>query len=184
MLKRIKSKIGRAKLKIIAEAILTSRIRYGLAVYGTPKFDFSSQEQSMDPNLQKLQVIQNDMIRLLCNYKRSDHIVMKSAREKMKIMSVNQMCVYHVGLEMFNIIVKSSAERVKEKMTLQQNPAYQLRNRNNGEVKVPIKPSKPYFSYSGPKLFNYLPEEMRKNTSPKSFKAQLKNWIWENIPSV
>ena len=109
---------------------------------------------------------------------------MESAREKMKMMSVNQMCVYHVGLEMFNIIVKSSAERVKEKMTLQQNPAYQLRNRNNGEVKVPIKPAKPYFSYSGPKLFNYLPEEIRKNSSPKFFKAQLKNWIWKNIPSV
>ena len=53
-----------------------------------------------------------------------------------------------------------------------------------GEVKVPFKPSKPYFSYTGPKLFNFLPEEMRKTTSPMSFKAQLKQWIWENIPSV
>ena len=124
------------------------------------------------------------MIRLLCNYKRGDHIEMKSLREKMNIMSVNQMCVYHVALEMFNIVVNSSAEKVKEKLTLQQNPSYQLRNRNNGEVKVPVKPSKPYFSYSGPKLFNSLPEEIRKTDSPKSFKVQLKNWIWENIPSV
>ena len=124
------------------------------------------------------------LIRLLCNYKRGDHIEMKSLREKMNIMSVNQMCVYHVALEMFNIVVNSSAERVKEKFTLQQNPSYQLRNRSNGEVKVPVKPSKPYFSYSGPKLFNYLPEDIRKTKAPKSFKAQLKNWIWEHIPSV
>ena len=182
MLKRIRRKIGRSKLKIIGEAILTSRIRYGLAVYGNPKFDFNSDDQTMDPNLKKIQVIQNDMIRLLGNYKRSDHMEMKSLREKMNIMSVNQMCVYHVALEMFNIVVNSSAERVKEKITLQQNPSYQLRNRNNGEV--PVKPSKPYFSYSGPKLFNSLPEEIRKTDSPKSFKVQLKNWIWENIPSV
>ena len=109
---------------------------------------------------------------------------MKSLREKMNIMSVNQMCVYHVALEMFNIVVNSSAERIKEKFTFQENPSYQLRNRNNGEVKVPVKPSKPYFSNSGPKLFNSLPEDIRKNKSPKSFKVQLKNWIWENIPSV
>ena len=184
MLKRIKRKIGRNKLKIIAEAILTSRIRYGLAVYGNPKFDFRSQEQSMDPNLQKLQVIQNDMIRLLNNYRRTDHIEMKTLREKMNIMSVNQLCVYHVALEMFNIVVNSSAERVKEKLILEENPSYQLRNRRNGEVRVPFKPAKPYFSYTGPKLFNFLPEELRKNTSPKSFKVQLKQWIWDNVPSV
>ena len=138
----------------------------------------------MDPNLQKLQVIQNDMIRILGNNKRSDHVVMKKEREKMNMMSVNQLCVYHVALEMFNIIVNSSAEKVKEKITLQENPSYQLRNRNNGEVKVPTKPSKPYFSYSGPKLYNFLPEEMRKTTSPQSFKSQLKKWIWQHIPSV
>ena len=138
----------------------------------------------MDPNLQKLQVIQNDMIRVLYNHKRTDHIEMKKLREKVNIMSVNQLCVYHVALEMFNIIVNSSAEKVKNKLILQDNPSYQLRNRRNGEVKVPFKPSKPYFSYTGPKLFNFLPEEMRKTTSPMSFKIQLKQWIWENIPSV
>ena len=78
---------------------------------------------------------------------------MKKAREKMNMMSVNQVYVYHVALEMFNIVVNSSAEKVKEKITLQENPSYQLRNKNNGEVKVPTKPSKPYFSYSGPKLY-------------------------------
>ena len=103
---------------------------------------------------------------------------------KMNIMSVNQLCVYHVALEMFNIVVNSSAERVKDKLILEENPSYHLRNRTNGEVRVPFKPAKPYFSYTGPKLFNFLPEELRKNTSPKSFKVQLKQWIWNNVPSV
>ena len=113
MLKRIKHKVEGEKLQIMGEAIFISKIRYGLALYGTPKFDFSSQEQSLDPNIQKLQVIQNDYIRVICNFTRTDHVVMKTAREKLRMMSVNQLNIYHVALEMFNITVKSSAEKVK-----------------------------------------------------------------------
>ena len=184
MLKRMRHKVERNSLQIIGEAIFTSKIRYGLALYGTPKFDFSSQEQSLDPNIQKLQVIQNDYIRVICNYNRADHVVMKTAREKLRMMSVNQLNIYHVALEMFNIMVKASAERVQKKFTLQENSSYSLRNRENGTVKVPEKPSKLYFSYTGPKLFNFLPEEIRKTTDPDSFKVLLKKWIWDNIPSV
>ena len=92
---------------------------------------------------------------------RADHVVMKTAREKLRMMSVNQLNIYQVALEMFNIMVKSSAERVQKKFTLQENSSYSLRNRENGTVKVPEKPSKLYFSYTGPKLFNFLPEEIR-----------------------
>ena len=105
-------------------------------------------------------------------------------REKFRMMSVNQLNIYHVALEMFNIMVKSSAERVKKKFTLQENSSYSLRNRENGTVKVPAKPSKLYFSYTGPKLFNFLPEDIRKTTDPDTFKVLLKKWIWDNIPSV
>ena len=184
MLKRIRHKVGRHKLQIIGEAIFTSKIRYGIALYGTPKFDFSSQEQSLDANVQKLQVIQNDYIRVICNLKRADHVVMKTVREKLRMMSVNQLNIYHVALEMFNIMVKSSAERLKKKFTLQENTSYSLRNRENGAVKVPAKPSKSYFSYNGPKLYNFLPEVIRKQKNPNIFKGLLKKWIWDNIPSV
>ena len=109
---------------------------------------------------------------------------MKTAREKLRMMSVNQLYIYHVALEMFNIMVKASAERVQKKFTLQENSSYSLRNRENGTVKVPAKPSKLYFSYTGPKLFNFVPEDIRKTTDPDTFKVLLKKWIWDKIPSV
>ena len=37
LLRRIKYKIPKDKLQIVAEAILNSKIRYGIAVYGRPK---------------------------------------------------------------------------------------------------------------------------------------------------
>ena len=91
MLKRIKTKIPVSKVHLIAESIFNSKIRYGIAVYGNPKFDFKTQEQSMDPNLQKLQT---------------------------------------------------------------------------------------------QKLYNHLPDILRKITDPELYKELLKKWIWEEIPSV
>ena len=64
LLTRIKQKVNSNKLKIISEAIFMSKIRYGLSVYSNPKFELNHLEQAMDPNISKLQVVQNDLIRL------------------------------------------------------------------------------------------------------------------------
>ena len=65
ILARVKTKVTKEKLKTISEAIFMSKVRYGLAVYSKPKFEFNHQEQAMDPNIAKLQVIQNDLLRLI-----------------------------------------------------------------------------------------------------------------------
>ena len=172
-------------MRIIGEAIFNAKIRYALAVYSTPKFDFQS-DDPMDSGLQRLQVLQNQMIRVIGNHRRQDHIEMKKEREKLKMMSVNQLAVYHVGMEMFNVIRKSSAETIKEKLVLEDNPRYELRNRNKGQVKVPVRPNKKCmgFSYTGSKLFNFLPVDIRLAKTSSQFKSRLKTWIWENIPST
>ena len=69
-LRRIKYKVNSNKLQMIAEAIFQSKLRYGISVYSIPKFEFKSLEQTMDPNVSKLQVIQNDMMRLLIGKKK------------------------------------------------------------------------------------------------------------------
>ena len=53
LLRRIKYKIDNGKLQIVAEAIINSKIRYGIAVYGRPRLN------NGDPHcadMQKLQV--------------------------------------------------------------------------------------------------------------------------------
>ena len=39
------------------------------------------------------------------------------------------------------------------------------------------------FTYNGAKLFNMLPPQTREIKHPNAFKTEMKNWIWENIPS-
>ena len=185
LLKRIKRKVNNEKMEMIADAIFQSKLRYGIAAYGCPKFKFNHLEQTMDPNLGKLQVVQNDMLRILNGKTRSDHTNMQKLREEIKMMSVNQLSIYHVAIEMFNIINNASSEPLQRKMKIEQR-GYQLRSLEDGKVKVPEKGKKSCqgFGYIGPKLWNYLPGHIRKTTISEIFKDKLKDWIWEFTPSV
>ena len=124
-----------------ADAIFTSKLRYAIAVYSTPKFEFNNMEQAMDTNISKLQVLQNDLLRMQAGHSRKAHTNMKTLRESKKLMSVNQISCYNVGIEMFNIIYNSSSEALQEGMKIQER-GNSLRNLKDGQVKVPNKGKK------------------------------------------
>ena len=103
----------------------------------------------------------------------------------MKIMSVNQLSCYHVAIEMYNIINHKSSETLHEEIKIVPR-GYNLRGLEDGKVQVPekVKKSCNGFHYIGPKLWNFLPGHIRKTTIKSIFKDKLKDFIWDNIPSV
>ena len=118
-------------------------------------------------------------------YTRKQHINMQKLREEKQIMSVNQISCYHIAIEMFNIIHKASSTSLQENLKLEHR-GYPLRSLEDGQVKVPQRGKKSCvgFSYTGPKLWNSLPSDLRKTEETHQFKIKLKNWIWSFIPSV
>ena len=178
LLRRIKYKINSYKLQIVAEAIFQSKLRYGISLYTIPKFEFNNMEQTMDSNITKLQVIQNDMLRLLVNKKRDSHTNMEKLRNELKMMSVNQLSCYHTAIEMFNIINHKSSATLHEEM-IQVQKGYSLRGLQDGTVIVPEKGKKSCngFHYMGPKLWNFLPAHIRKTSKRNVFKEKLKDFI-------
>ena len=185
LLRRIKHKIPANKLRIVAEAIFTSKIRYAIAVYLNPRL---SGEESVSTNLQRLQVLQNDMLRVIHGKKRSDHLNMTKLRRDLKVFSVNQLTCYHVLVENFNIVKFKSVEHIHNKMVPSEsdNDDRQTRSMARGDLIVPKKPKDCClgFSWSAPKLWNMLPTAIRDIKSPQSFKSQVKKWIWDgNVPA-
>ena len=56
------------------------------------------------------------------------------------MMSVNQMSVYHTIIETYNVIHKGSSEKIKRKIVNQnEDCAYNLRSKANGDLIVPAK---------------------------------------------
>ena len=109
ILRRLKNKVPQEKLKVIANAIFTSVARYGIAVYSRPRMH----EDPSCGELQKLQVIQNKMFRLLAGKKLQDRVKVERLGKQFGIMSINQMTCYHTLLESFNIINYGSSEKIK-----------------------------------------------------------------------
>ena len=101
------------------------------------------------------------------------------------MMSVNQMAIYHTLLEAFNVLRNSSSEEIKTKWTEKQANNYSFRSTTGCNIKVPTKPSKNSinFTYTGAKLFNMLPRVLKETENKNVFKAMIKDWIWQNIPS-
>ena len=98
---------------------------------------------------------------------------------------LNQLSVYHVAMDMFNIINNASSDTLQREFKIEQG-RYEFRSIEDGKVKVPEKMKKSCtgFGYIGPKLWNHLPVHIRKTTIPEIFKHKMKDWIWEFIPSV
>ena len=171
---------------MVAEAIFNSKIRYGISVYLNPIFDAEDlKTKKLSQNATVIQTLQNTMLRVILGIDKKKHTNMQQIREKIHMMSVNQMNVYHTILEAYNVVKNSSSEQIKMKWESKQESGYLLRSVTTKDLKIPDKPVKKCsgFSYYGSKLFNKLPSTIKETSNPLTFKALTKSWIWENIPS-
>ena len=93
--------------------------------------------------------------------------------------------VYHTLIEAYNVIKNSSSDQIKQKWSNKQENKYFLRSENSNNQKVPEKPISNCidFSYTGAKLFNKLPSDMKEISNSNTFKCLAKAWIWKNIPA-
>ena len=130
-----------------------------------------------------LQTLQNRMLRTILDININDHVNMEKLRRKMKMFSVNQMCIYHTLLEAHNVVKNKSSEQIQNKWS---KTIQNYNFRTSKDLKVPEKPNVNCigFTYMGSKLFNSLPRNMKETLNSDTFKTLIKNWIWENIPST
>ena len=163
LLRRIRNRVPKDKLVMIAEAIFNSKIRYGVAVFLNPVYNEEDLKMRKFPkNTTALQTLQNNMIRVILDLDKKKHINMMHIREKIKMMSVNQISIYHTLLEAHNVMMNSSSEQIQRKWKDSSEKRYSLRSVLKNDVKVPEKPLLKClgFSCNGAKLFNILPRNI------------------------
>lgn len=183
ILKRIKKRVPKEKLIFIAEAIFNSKIRYGIAAYLIPIFEREEvKTEKLSPHAKELQVVQNSMVRVILGLNRANHVNMKEQRKKIKMLSVNQMAVYHTVMEAYNITNKNASDQLQKKLNMHEGK-HSERSAANNDLYVPEKPRKKCrgFSYIGPKLYNMVPKNVKDAKTTDDFKNKLKEWIWKEI---
>ena len=134
--------------------------------------------------LKRLQTLQNSMIRVIYGLKIQNHVNMKNVREKIKMMSVNQIAVYHTLLEAYNVMSQLSFEQIHMKWKIIEKK-YALGSITNKDLKVPEKPKLKCmgFTYKWSKVVQHATTSNEGNQRLKCLQNYDKNWIWENVPS-
>ena len=169
---------------MIAESIFQSKIRHGIALYLNPIFETEDvKARKLSGEASKIQVIQNNMLRMVFGYKMTDEVNMEELRTKISMFSVNQLNCYHVPMEAFNIIRFGSSEKILEKWKPKEQRVYS--NRRELDVKVPKVDHVRCqgFSFYAAKMWNKLPDNIKEITDPIMFKARIKKHIWDTIPA-
>ena len=91
-------------------------------MYLNPVFDDEELKmRKLSKNASILQTLQNTMLRVILGFNIKQHINMENLRQKIKMFSVNQMCIYHTLLETFNVIRYSSSETLSLVMLIWRN---------------------------------------------------------------
>ena len=174
MMKRLSYHIPGDCLRQLAHRLVLSKIRYGIAVYGTTRLS----EQSPTTNLMhQLEVVVNDTMRLIEGKKRKDRISIESLREKTKLPSANQLTIQAILMEAWKI-KHGHAEAIADLMTDLRERDIITRAIAQGHVEVPVggKNTLGSFSHQSAKLWNDLPTDIKHEEVKNRARNKIRNY--------
>ena len=166
-----------ARLKMVMEGMFTSKLQYGMTVWGRvwniPGSLDEDEAVRKCPSLKKedvrkLQVLQNKCLRIITHsdYKTPTKVLL----EKTKSLSVHQQ-IAHLSLSQVYNVHKTKL------------PAYHFNrlfvNPNRIEFKKSI--ARANFFYQSSRLWSALPDTVKAASNKSTFKKQCKSWVQYNI---
>ena len=157
---RLSKYIPRGRLGVIADGLWTSKVRYGLALYGKVRLSESDPKCKISKDLQ---IAQNKVLRVLTKTSLKQRVPTRDMLEMTNMMSINQMTAQARLLETWkaiNVQCSPLLELFQQKVS----SALETRSARRGDL-VQYGASNS-FQNQASKLWNWVDEEMK---SAKSF---------------
>ena len=172
MIKRLRNELNKESIIKIADSLYTSKLRYGLALYGKIRW---SEEESKMQELKDIQKNQNKLLRHLNNTKVSDKISTKSILEKFNMMSVNQLNASIKLCDMWKAVNVEDYPTKVNKITPLNNAAM-TRASTNGKLKECGKTalSQATLINDATKAWNLAPKEVHESKNYTIAKKNIK----------
>jgi hypothetical protein len=160
ILRRLRHKLPAYTMKTIAEALFTSKMRAGISLYCKPRVN---QNEESNRTLSELNVLQNEMMRIVTGRKLSDRISSKQMREELGIMSVNQLCCYHIIMETYSILVNETSEYIRDALIkMPEGSDLEGEQQYRRHARVPKSEGRNNnFLFYAATLWNMLPKHMK-----------------------
>ena len=149
ILRRIRRVLSANQTKMIANGMIMSRIRYCLAIHGAEQLRVT-QDDKLTGVCHQMQLIQNEMLRIIFNHKKCDRVKITDMLESADMPSVNQL----IGMEVKYFPNPSSFQLLK----YERNDDRTLRsNSTNSATSSVIEP----FASCARKLWNLATPRFR-----------------------
>ena len=167
-LRRVRSSLDLNSAKLLANAIVTSRLDYcNSLLYG------------IGMGLTKrLQCVQNTLARVVVpSVKRRDHI--SPILKQLHWLPVRQRIDFKLALLTFKVLQNKQPSYLAEMLV--PPTASHLRSSSRGLLSIPsckMEMARRAFSFSGPKVWNSLPQSIRDCGNLESFKKKLKTYLF------
>lgn len=173
IIRQIREALPRKILPSIAEALFNSKVRYGIAAYGKIRLSENDTETGV---MKQLQVLQNNMLRLITFKKLQDRIPIHELLKRTNMMSVNQMLAQHMMNEMWSIMYEQSNSDILE--IVSKNSNYPTREVCHSKLNIiPQKFARKWgFMNQISSIWNKAPLEIRECTRKNTFKRLVKKW--------
>ena len=103
VLKRLQYEFSQNNLKMLADGLVLSKIRYGISIYSQTRLHDHDPPVGL---IQKLQVKQNKAMRIVLRKRRLDKISTKNLLEDIGWLSVNQMTCKNLVTDIWKVLEK------------------------------------------------------------------------------
>ena len=175
IIRRLSTKLPNHALKIIADGLFQSKVRYGACLYVRPLIN---EDEKHAGEIQKLQVIQNELNRVLMGVRRSDKIRNKDLREMTGLQTINQIAASQALQELRKIVVDGSVPELQAALLDRiQSNSHKTRATSDFKLTAPLSNNRDFLS-GAVKLWNAAPQDLRDSrTSPTAFRRQARSFV-------
>ena len=174
-LRQMEQVIPKVLLKKVSDGIFMSVLRYGLGIYCPIRVEESDPHHT---NIEGIKVVFNNMLRLLCGSKRSEHTSVKSMLEKLGWLSINQLAAEVRLIEVWKAIHLSdySLSHVFSKFESATLPTRSLqKNCLKNNLKSRIRENS--FKYPSALLWNSAPMSVTMADNEKAARKAIRKFV-------
>jgi len=172
VLRRLKKLMSSHELRMLAEGLIMSKLRYCATVYGSEWIRLTDDDalSSMQYEIQK---VQNKALRIITNHKCSDHVRIAEMLEQMGWLSINQMVANASLIKMW----KAKAFKVPYIESLLKVTHHENRNLRSNTQNVHESTVDEPFANMTSKLYNISTENFKKTNLIINAKSEAKKLV-------
>ena len=178
-IRKLEQSFPKSLLIRIADAIFNSAIRYGLGIFCPIR---RSESDPIPTSINGVRVLFNDLLRLLCNSKRSQHTSTKSLLEKIGWLSINQLACEVRLIETWKAVYLEDycLKEVFERVDTRISPRTSNQIRLKSAFKTRIRESS--FQYPSVQLWNEAPIGITEAPTESQARSAIRKFVKECIP--